>query len=185
MTNTGLIKIGIGVLLAIVLFVFAGNFVSFSNTEISLRNSFEQKIDERTAFYDGMKKIFVSKAQIATKNDESFRKNIDIIMGSRKDGKQVMMKWITESNPNANYQEVSSLYKELSRTVEAKREGFFEQEKVLQDIVRQHKQHLQTFPNSLYNVFFDRKPLVYKVIQSDATKQVMSTGIDNNDKLDL
>lgn len=185
MNTSTLIKLAIGALLAIVLFVFAGNFISFSNTEVGLRNTFEQKIDERTAFYDGMKKIFAGKAQIATKNDESFRKNIDIIMTSRKDGEQVMMKWITESNPNANYQEVSKLYSELSRAIEAKREGFFEQEKVLQDIVRQHKMHLQTFPNVLYNMFLNRQPLVYKVIQSDETAKVMTTGRDNNDKLDL
>lgn len=185
MENKNLIKYGIIGLLGIVLFLFAGSFISFSNKEVNLRNTFAQKMDERTAFYDKMSKIFNQKSQIAVKNDESFRKNIDVIMTGRKDSEQVMFKWITETNPNANYSEVSALYKDLSRAIEAEREGFFNQEKVLQDIVRQHSNHLDLFPNSFYNMFFGREKLKYKVIQSDLTKEVISTGTDNNTKLDL
>ena len=185
MNTSTLIKLAIGALLAIVLFVFAGNFISFSNTEVTLRNTFEQKMTERVAFYDKMYKIVSQQTQIAVKNDESFRKNINSIMEGRKDSQQVVFKWIQEVNPNANYNEVSELYKNLSRSVESQREGFFEQEKVLQDIVRQHKNLLQLFPNNFYNLFFDRQPLKYEPIQSSSTQEVFKTGIDNNVKLDL
>lgn len=174
--------VGLGVISLIILI---SGFISFSNTEINLRNTFDQKIKERTAFYDKMHKVVSQKSQIAIKNDESFRKNIDVIMSGRKDSEQVMFKWITETNPNANYQEVSALYKDLSRAVESQREGFFIQEKVLQDIVRQHTNHLQLFPNSLYNGFFGREILVYTPIQSNLTEEVMKTGKDNNIKLEL
>ena len=185
MKNSTIIKCALGGLVIIFLALTISSFISFSNTEIELRNTFDQKIDERTAFYDGMVKIFNQKSQIAVKNDASFQKNINIIMEGRKDAEQVMMKWITETNPNANFNEVSALYKDLSRAIEAKREGFFVQEKVLQDVVRQHKNHLQKFPNSFYNLFFNRQLLKYTVIQSSTTKEVMRTGIDNNTKLDL
>lgn len=174
--------IGLGVIFIIVLF---SNFVSFSNTEIDLRNTFDQKIEERTSFYDKMYKVISQKSQIAVKNDESFRQNINIIMEGRKDAPQVFMKWITETNPNANYNEVSELYKDLSRSVEAQREGFFNQEKVIQDVVRQHKNHIQKFPNSFYNVFMGRQALIYKPITSSITDEVMKTGKDDNVKLDL
>jgi hypothetical protein len=174
--------IGLGVILLITIF---STFVSFSNQEIDLKTNFEQKIDERTAFYDKMFKIIAQKSQIAVKNDESFRQNINIIMEGRKDAPQVFMKWITEVNPNANYEAVSILYQDLSRSVEAQREGFFNEEKVIQDIVRQHKNHLLKFPNSFFNMFMGRELLVYKPIQSSLTEEVMRTGKDDNIKLDL
>jgi hypothetical protein len=184
-SNGTLIKFGLIGLGVIMLFVFIGNFVSFSNNEIDLRNTFEQKIDERTSFYDKMYKVISQKSQIAVKNDESFRKNINIIMEGRKDSEGVFMKWITESNPNANYAEVSVLYKYLSRAVEAQREGFFNEEKVLQDVVRQHKNLIQKFPNSFYNIFYGRTKLEYTPIKSSLTEEVMKTGKDDNIKLDL
>ncbi len=174
----------IGAAIILVIAAFA-TFVSFSNQEIELRTAFEQKIDERTTFYDKMYKIISQQTQIAVKNDESFRQNINIIMEGRKDAEGVFMKWIQETNPNANYSEVSALYKDLSRSVEAQREGFFNQEKVIQDIVRQHKLHIQKFPNSFYNIFMGRQPLEYKPIQSSLTEEVMRTGKDDNVKLDL
>jgi hypothetical protein len=184
-SNTTLIKFGLIGLGLVMLFVFIGNFISFSNNEIDLRNTFEQKIDERTSFYDKMYKVISQKSQIAVKNDESFRKNINIIMEGRKDSEGVFMKWITESNPNANYSEVSALYKDLSRAVEAQREGFFNQEKVLQDVVRQHKNLIQKFPNSFYNIFYGRTKLEYTPIKSSLTEEVMKTGKEDNIKLDL
>lgn len=185
MNNSKYIKFGFIGLVIIMVIIFISSFISFSNDEISLRNTFEQKIDERTAFYDKMSKIFNQKSQIAVKNDSSFRQNINIIMEGRKDSEQVLFKWIQETNPNANYSEVSALYKDLSRTIEAQREGFFHQEKVLQDIVRQHKNLILTFPGSFYNIFFSRELLKYKTIQSSLTEEVMRTGTDNNTKLDL
>jgi hypothetical protein len=183
--STFWVKMGIIGLAVIFLIVIFSSFVSFSNNEIELRSAFEQKMDERTAFYDKMYKVITQKTQIAVKNDQSFRDNINVIMQGRKDAEQVVFKWIQESNPNANFEAVSSLYQELSRSVEAQREGFFTEEKVIQDIVRQHKNHIQKFPNSFYNAFFGRQPLEYKPIQSSLTEEVMKTGKDDNVKLDL
>lgn len=159
------------------------NFVSFSNEEVQLRNSFEQKYSERTAFYDKMWKTLSQKGQIALKNDSSFRQNVDIIMSGRKDSQGLFMKWVTETNPNANYSEVADLYKDLSRSVEAQREGFFVEEKYMQDIVMQHSNLLQQFPGSLYNSFLNRQKLVYKPITSTITDNVIKTGKDNNVKI--
>lgn len=165
-------------LLAVI--IFASNFISFSNQEISLRNNFEQKYQERTAFYDKMWKTLSQKSQIAVKNDSSFRRNIDIIMQNRKDAPQLFMKWVTESNPNANYSEVAVLYRDLSRSVEAQREGFFVEEKYMQDVVLQHSNLIQKFPGSFYNLFLNKQKLNYKPITSDVTDAVMQSGKDNN-----
>lgn len=171
------------------LFLFAGITVftiviSFSNQEVALRNRFTQGINTRTAFYDKMWKTISQKAQIALKNDSSFASNVNSIMQGRKDAPQLFMKWVTETNPNANYSEVSKLYQELSQTIEGERDGFFMQEKELQDIVLQHSNLIGQFPGSLINaLFFHKEPLDYKPITSDRTDEVMETGKDNNVKV--
>jgi hypothetical protein len=157
--------------------------VSFSNTEISLRNKFEQEIDTRTALYDNMWKTLSQKSEVAVKNDESFYRNVNAIMEGRKDAGDMFMKWVQESNPNVNYEAVSVLYQDLSRAIEGKRDAFEMQERIIQSVVLQHKNHLQKFPNSLWNVFFNRHPLEYKPITSDRTDMVMKTGKDNDVKL--
>lgn len=168
-----------GTVFALLIFI-GGCVVSKSNQDNRLRNQFNQKITERTAFYDKMWKTLSQKSQIALRNDTSFRENINIIMAGRRDAQNVVFKWITETNPNANYAEVSALYQDLSRAVEAQREGFFTQEKVIQDIKLQHDNLLTTFPGSLILSILGRKHLVYKPITSDRTDNVISTGKDNN-----
>ncbi len=168
------------VLSTIVVIMIAGSYLSFSNTEIDLKNRFEQKMTERTAFYDKMWKTISQKSQIALKNDSSFYRNVNAIMEGRKDAGDLFMKWVQESNPNANYDQVSVLYQDLSRTVEGQRDGFFMEEKMIQNIVMEHNNLIEKFPGSFWNSFMGRKPLVYKPITSDRTDEVMKTGKDNN-----
>jgi hypothetical protein len=113
-----------GILLFMGIGIF-GSVVSLGNQEIELKNQFKQKMDERTAFYDKMWKTLAQKSQIALRNDSSFSRNVNAIMTGRKDAEGIFMKWVQESNPNANYSEVSKLYADLSRAVEGQRDGFF------------------------------------------------------------
>jgi hypothetical protein len=167
-------------IIVIPLISLTGCFISRANEEVTLRNQFTQKISERTAFYDKMWKTLSQKSQIALRNDSSFRENVNIIMAGRKDAPQLFMKWVTETNPNANYSEVSALYRDLSRSVEAQREGFFDEEKVLQDIKLQHDNLLDRFPNSVIFAILGRNKLEYKPITSDRTDEVIKSGKDNN-----
>jgi hypothetical protein len=174
------------IILAVSLLIIGGlsmSFISFSNTEVDLRNRYTQKIDERTAFYDKMWKTLSQKSQIALRNDSSFARNVNAIMAGRKDAPQLFMKWVQESSPNANYSEVSKLYSDLSRAVEGQRDGFFMEEKMIQDIVYQHSNLIKKFPGSLYNALAGRTVLSYKPITSDRTDDVNRTGKDNDVKL--
>ena len=171
-------------IIALVAIVFVGIFssvISTSNEEVDLRNRFKQKMDERTAFYDKMWKTISQKSQIAIKNDSSFTNNINIIMAGRKDAQGVFMKWVQESNPNANYEAVSALYADLSRAVEGQRDGFFMEEKMIQSIVLEHDNIMTKFPSGwILSSFMGRTRLVYKPITSDRTDEVIKTGKDNN-----
>lgn len=176
--------IGLGITLTI-LVLLAVPAINFSNKEIDLRNKFEATLLSRASFYDNMHKTISAKVQISNKVDESFRENINTIMDSRKDGEQVMWKWVKEVNPNANFSEVSKLYQELSVTIDAKRTEFVNRETLLADLQREHKSHLQLFPNSFLNLFFGRKPLEFTIVQSTENKEIMETGIDDRILLDL
>ena len=155
-------------------------YSSFNNKEVDLRTEFKMQMKNRTAFYDKMWKIIAQKGKVAVQNDSSFHKNIVAVMEARKDGQQVFMKWVKEVNPNANYEEVSKLYVDLSRTIESERNAFYERETTLSSIQREHSRFLRRFPNNFYNIFMGRKELDYKPITSDRTDDVMKTGKDNN-----
>lgn len=181
-TITGLI---VGGVLVLVLLSFIGSFIGWKNDVVDLRNQFEQKDSERVAFYDKMFKIISGKTQIAVKNDDSFKEVVNAQVQGQKNGEQLLMAWVQQSNPAATYSEVSKLYQELGNTIEGQREGFFETEKVLSDIVRQHSNLIQKFPGSFYNIFSGEEKIKYKPIQSTQSAEVMRTGIDDNVKLDL
>lgn len=173
----------LGVVTIIAIIIISG-VINTSNTEIVLRNKFNQKITERVSFYDKMWKIISQKGQVAVKNDSSFRANVDIIMTGRKDAQGLFMKWVQETNPNANYEQVSILYQDLSRAIEAQREGFFGEEKVLQDVKFQHDNLLGKFPSGyILRHWMGRKHLEYQPITSDKTDEVFKTGKDNNTKV--
>ena len=178
-------KIIVALFVVALLVVPTITIISFSNNEIGVKNRFEAVEKERSAFYTNLHKTITQKVQISKKVDESFRENIDIIMSGRKDGEQIMWKWVTETNPNANFGEVSVLYQDLSRTIEGKQTEFFEIERKLMDIEREHKDLTTTFPNSLYFSILGKEKIQYDPIQTVEGKQVMETGIDSNIKLEL
>lgn len=181
METKSIIKYAILGMVVLVLIGLIGSVISTSNQEVELRNRFKQKMDERTAFYDKMWKTLSQKSQIAVKNDSSFARNVNAIMAGRKDAGQLFMKWVQESNPNANYQEVSALYADLSRAVEGERDKFFTIEVMVQDIVREHDNIMTKFPSGfILSNFMGRTRLTYKPITSDRTDNVIETGKDND-----
>jgi hypothetical protein len=94
------------------------------------------------------------------------------------------MKWVQESNPNANYEAVSALYADLSRSIEGQRDGFFMEEKMIQSIVLEHDNIMTKFPSGwILSSFMSRTRLTYKPITSDVTDEVIKTGKDNNTKV--
>lgn len=183
MNQNIIVKLAVAGIVAIMFFLLLGSFISFFNQEAKLRNMFEQKLNSRTAFYDKMWKTLSQKSEIALKNDSSFARNVNAIMEGRKDAGQLFMKWVQESNPNVNYEAVSSLYADLSRSVEGQRDGFFMEEKSIQSVVLEHSNLINTFPGTLFNIFFNRQALEYKPITSDRTDEVIQSGKDNEVKL--
>ena len=155
-------------------------YASFNNREVDLRTTFEMQMKNRSAFYDKMWKIIKQKGQVTKAYDSSFIRIVTAAMDPRKDGANIMMKWVTESNPTLQAVTVQELYKDLSRTIESERNAFFEREQTLASIQQQHSKFLRSFPYNFYNIFMSRKELEYKPITSDRTEDVMRTGKDNS-----
>lgn len=171
------------VLIGIPLIFLISTYASFNNREVDLRTTFEMQMKNRTALFDKMWKTISQKAKITKAYDSSFLRIVQEAMDPRKDGANVMMKWVTESNPTLQASTVQELYKDLSRTIESERERFFEREETLSSIQQQHSKFLRSFPNNLYNTFMGRKELVYNPISSDRTEDVMKTGKDNDTEI--
>lgn len=166
--------------LSVTLVYLSSAFITTNNTDKSLRNTFTAKMSERTTFYDKMWKIISQKSQIAIKNDSSFQHIVNLQITGQKSGENAMWTWVQQSNPTATFTEVSSLYRELGQAIEAERNGFFEQEKVLQSIKLQHDNLCDMFPGSLIMSILGREKLKYVPITSDLTENVIKTGKDNN-----
>lgn len=154
------------------------SYFSYNNQEVVLRETFNQNIKDRTALIDNMFKVVKKKSKVALKNDSSFVNVVSAVMSGRKDGKQVMMKWVTEQNPTANFKEVSDMYKDLSRTIESKQDELLEKENELARIEREHNILLEKFPGSLF--LSSKSKLNYKPITSDHTDEIIRTGKDND-----
>lgn len=170
-------------ILSTIILYLGSSFITVNNQDKTLRNQFNQKLSERTSFYDNMIKIVSSKSEIALKNDSSFQNIVNIQMIGQKTSENTMMVWIQQSNPSATYSEVTKLYEQLSQYIEAGRNQFFEQEKMLQSIKLQHDQLCDMFPGSLIMTILNRDKLNYKPIQSSATEEIMKTGKEEYKKL--
>ena len=168
------------VLIGLPIFFFISICAKFNNEEVRYRTTFNMQMKNRTALFDKVWKVVKQKAQIAKSYDSSFLRVVKAAMDPRKDGPNIMVKWVQETNPIQDVRTVQELYVDLSRTIQSERDGFFEREELLSSIQQQHSQFLLSFPNNIINIFFGRKELEYKPITSDRTEKVMETGKDND-----
>ena len=147
-----------------------------SNDEIRLRNKFEAQDKVIEAFFDKMWKIIRDQAGVADKYQESFRGIYKDLMAGRDsgEGKGQMMLWIKEQNPQFD----TSLFDKLMVSIEAQREGFFVEQKKIVDIAREHKNLIEVAPSSW--IVGSRAPLVYEVISSTHSKEVMKSRVDDS-----
>lgn len=169
----------IGIIILSIGLVWGGMYWSSNNTEITLNEKVKAQLQVREAFFDAMWKIINQKAQVAEQYKESFKeiypKLIEGRYGDEKGG--TLMKWITESNPTFDI----SLYKDLSASIEAERKGFFMEQKKLIDINREYVTFKKKIPASWF--VGDRPDVEFIIIESDKTKEVFKTGVENDVQL--
>lgn len=166
----------IGVMSIIV--IFSMN-ISIENTEIDLRETTVAQNKRCEAYFDKMWKILKQKAGVTDQYKEAFKDIYPkLIEGRYSQGDGSLMKWVQESNPTFD----ASMYKDLMKSIEIERTGFFNEQSTLIDMQREHKVYLQKAPNRWF-LDDNLKPVEIKVITSSKTDEVYRTG--KEDDIDL
>jgi hypothetical protein len=176
MKNIGIfITIGIVLVVAMTWFLMS---ISYNNTEKGLRNKATAQKENIEAVYDRMWKVISQKAEISNEYKDAFKEIYPaLIEGRYSQGDGSLMKWITESNPSFDV----SLYQDLMRSVEVERNSFATEQKLVLDIIREHKNLLEQEPSSWF--IKNKEPIEYVVISSTTTKKVMEERVEDNIKL--
>lgn len=162
--------IAVAVLAITIFFMYA----SASNKEVRLKNAGVAQEQLCKNNFDNMFKTIAQVAQVSEQYKESFKEiYIPLIEGRYKDN-NLLMKWVTESNPNFD----TKLYDKLVDVIESKRNGFELEQKKLVSIVQDHTNLLETMPSSWF--VGGRPHLQVTYITSGKTKEVYRTGEDND-----
>jgi hypothetical protein len=165
--------IGGGIALCVISTLFIMYAVT-SNSEVRLKNQAGAQEQICKNNFDNMFKTIAQTAQVSEQYKESFKEiYLPLIEGRYKDN-NLLMKWVTESNPNFD----TKLYDKLVDVIESKRNGFELQQNKLVSIVQEHNNLLETMPSSWF--VGGRPHLNVTYITSAKTKEVYRTGEDND-----
>lgn len=97
------IKWVVGAILIILIiqavFVVVPYTISTFNEQKDIRNSYNQKVQEKEVIMNEFTSCLTSSLNISNTNAEYFKENIQIIMDNRQDGIGLMWKWVKEINP--------------------------------------------------------------------------------------
>jgi hypothetical protein len=157
---------------------FGLSYVGFNNTEIELRTQAEAQQENNTIVYDKVWKVLKQKAGVTDKYAKDFKEAYGGLMTARYgDGKNPMWSWVKEQNPNLDV----SMYKDLSRSIEALRNEFQQVQKRLIDIKREHENLRKKIPSCWF--VGGRPELELDIVTSGKTKEVFKTGEENDVEL--
>ncbi len=163
--------------IAIVGFWSAGNYVKYNNEAVELISQKDAKTESNAIIYDRVWKTIQQKAGIADKYSKDFQSIYTAIMDKRySENNHLLFSFVKESNPNFN----SALLEDLSRTVESQRADFAANQIALIDIKREHDNLRKKFPSSIFLTAENAKEFEIKTVTSGRTKDAFKTGEENN-----
>jgi hypothetical protein len=177
------------------------SWIGKNDREIELREQLTAQDEVCQANFDKMFKVIAQTAQVPSEymsqSKDAFKEIYRPLIEGRyqnKDGEQqqVLMKWVQESNPAFDMGSAAPLYAKIQTVVEAQRNEFFNQQKKLIDIHRQHTVFCSTFLNA--NLFFMKDRIIPKcvgereeggeyciqIIKSANTDNTYKTGQEND-----
>lgn len=169
----GIVSVIIVAVISVVCMMF-----SYQNQEVRYVNMYKAENQKIEAVYDNMWKQIKQIAEVSDKYKDSFKEIYTQIIDERYDKDNgVLMKWITENNPQFDI----SLYEKLSATIEVERHRFLNAQTKIIDIVREHNNMLDVVPSKWF--LSGRDYLEYEVISSTQSKTVMETRMDDDIKV--
>lgn len=120
--------------------------------------------EERNIMMPEFMDCLTSSLKVSETNANYFKENIQSIMENRKDGDKLMWKWVTEVNPNANFNEVSEMFQHMQSLYLEKRSSILIAiNKVLFELEKRDANLRTMFPsNMIINLVGETEPLVRK-----------------------
>ena len=156
-----------------VMVILTAMYFYYNNKEIALRKESEAQRGKIETVRDRMFQILREQANVSTEYREAFDEIYPkIIEGRYKDGGE-FMKWIQEANPTFD----SSLYRTLSNSIEVQRAAFTSTQNRMLDIINQRATLLEQMPSCWF--IRNKNIIEYTPITTSATKDVITSGIDN------
>lgn len=151
------------VLIIQAVFVVVPYTISTFNEQKDIRNSYSQKVQEKEVIMNEFTSCLTSSLNISNSNAEYFKENIQSIMENRKDGDKLMWKWVTEVNPNANFNEVSEMFQHMQSLYLEKRSSIIAINKTLFELEKRDANLRTMFPsNMIINLVGETEPLIRK-----------------------
>ena len=171
-----IILLSVAVIMFLGIGTFVGMYFSYNNKEIALRNQVEAQRGKIEGVHDKMWKVISQKAQVSNEYKDAFTEIYPAIMEGRYSGNGdgSLMKWVTEQNPNFD----TSLYKDLSQSIELLRTEFQKSQERMLDLIREHTTLCNTVPGRWF--ISNKTPIEYTVVSSTKSKVVMETGLDDD-----
>ena len=157
-------------------FFFYG--VSVNNHDVELRNLSDAQGEVNESYFDKMWKVLKTQAGVAEKYSTDFKEIYPaLIEGRYSNGGGQMMQWVQEHNPEFDV----SLYSKLMNSIEAQREGFFNEQKKSISIRNQHDNLRLKFPSGwVLGMVGDTTRIDITIIKSLKTEEVYESGQEND-----
>lgn len=162
--------------IAITIFSIFMYYLNINNKDAELRNKYKAQDQICQGYYDLMWKTIKQNAQVSEKFASTFKEIYKPLMEGRYSGKDqnTLFKWIQEDNPKFT----PELYSKLMVTIEAKREGFFNEQKYLTAIWNEHENLQSKAPGKWF--ISNTEHIKHQVVTSSITEKVFETKKDDD-----
>lgn len=144
-------------------------YISYSNSEIGLRNAVAAKQKANEAVFDKVWKTIKQITQVKDDYKESFREVMVEMMDKRYSGdRSALAKWVQESNVPPD----PAIFTRVMNAIESNRGEFLSNQVALLDLNREHTDIVTKFPGSLLG----RAVIEVRIVTSSKTDEAFASG---------
>lgn len=156
---------------------FGMTFISISNQDVDMHTQFNAEVDNNKIIYDKTWKVVKQMAGVTDQYANKFKEIYTEIMDKRyDDNKNLLMKWIQESNPVFD----ASMYKDINLAIQANKAEFLRCQQKQIDLNREHENLRLKFPSNIFLSMKGCKPFEVKLITSTRTDKAFEDGKDDD-----
>lgn len=170
----GIIIAAVLVFLGVFTLIGVAKYFSTQNTVIDLSGATVAQNKVCRLYFTKMWDVMKDKGHVLEKYQKDFKDiYLPMVEGkfSKDDG--LLMKWVQERYPEFD----ASMYKDLMKSIEIERTGFFNEQSILVDMQREYNTYIIKAPNRWF-LSDTIKPIEIKLIENLATKDAYDTGIE-------